>query len=476
MPERSHLSIGEVLSLLRDEFPDVTISKIRFLESQGLVDPERTPSGYRKFYDHDVERLRWILRQQREHFLPLKVIRGRLSEQGAEPGAPVPAEVATGGGPAAATNGSSAAMATHAAGPAGSGEPGEGSGHGHGHGSGSGAAGAASPAPAGGPGPAATPTAGPAEAPARRAPAAVPSLFAGLHSRDDQPATAAGVGVAPSGDASPPSAGAPTASTPTASTPTASTPTASTPTGSTPAAPGPVAASSGGAPREPAPVITGPAITGPAITGSGGPGRGSSTGPASRTPPGDASAAGPPAAAPPVAGPVAGPAHDEHGAAATRPAAGRDSGPDRRPGTATPGARTDRGRPEPAADEPDTYTADELACAVGAEASLVAELKQYGLIAPHAVVAGTAYYDDSALAVARAAADLGRHGVEVRHLRIWRNAADREADLFQQVVLPFLRQRNPQARRQAVDTLAELAAAGAELRAALVQRALREIR
>ncbi|HEX9548052.1 MAG TPA: MerR family transcriptional regulator, partial [Acidimicrobiales bacterium] len=82
MVERTHLSIGEVLSLLREEFPDVTISKIRFLESQGLLDPERTPSGYRKFYDDDIERLRWILRQQREHFLPLKVIKGRLSEQG----------------------------------------------------------------------------------------------------------------------------------------------------------------------------------------------------------------------------------------------------------------------------------------------------------------------------------------------------------------------------------------------------------
>ena len=76
MAERAHLSIGEVLSLLREEFPDITISKIRFLESQGLLDPERTPSGYRKFYEEDVERLRWILRQQREHFLPLKVIKG----------------------------------------------------------------------------------------------------------------------------------------------------------------------------------------------------------------------------------------------------------------------------------------------------------------------------------------------------------------------------------------------------------------
>lgn len=78
MTSRAHLSIGEVLSLLQDDFPDLTITKIRFLESQGLIDPERTPSGYRKFYEFDIERLRWILRQQREHFLPLKVIKGRL--------------------------------------------------------------------------------------------------------------------------------------------------------------------------------------------------------------------------------------------------------------------------------------------------------------------------------------------------------------------------------------------------------------
>ena len=80
MTSRTYLSIGDVLTLLREEFPDVTISKIRFLESQGLVNPERSPSGYRKFFDHDVERLRWVLRQQREHFLPLKVIRDRLAD------------------------------------------------------------------------------------------------------------------------------------------------------------------------------------------------------------------------------------------------------------------------------------------------------------------------------------------------------------------------------------------------------------
>ena len=85
----SHLSIGEVLNILREEFADVTISKIRFLESQGLIDPERTPSGYRKFYESDVSRLRWILHQQKENFLPLKVIKERLDRMGEEQPAPV---------------------------------------------------------------------------------------------------------------------------------------------------------------------------------------------------------------------------------------------------------------------------------------------------------------------------------------------------------------------------------------------------
>ena len=76
-----------MLEQLRDEFPDITISKIRFLESQGLIDPERTPSGYRRFYDADIARLRWILHQQKEHFLPLKVIKERLEGLDADGGA-----------------------------------------------------------------------------------------------------------------------------------------------------------------------------------------------------------------------------------------------------------------------------------------------------------------------------------------------------------------------------------------------------
>lgn len=77
------LSIGEVLAVLSEEFPDITISKIRFLEAQGLLQPERNASGYRQFGDADIERLRWILRQQRDHFLPLKVIR-RALERGVD--------------------------------------------------------------------------------------------------------------------------------------------------------------------------------------------------------------------------------------------------------------------------------------------------------------------------------------------------------------------------------------------------------
>ena len=338
MAERSHLSIGEVLSLLREEFPDVTISKIRFLESQGLVDPERTPSGYRKFYEHDVERLRWILRQQREHFLPLKVIRGRLTDSGGvegEEGAPEGESEGRGRQPAAVlTEPASAARGSESAG--------------RGH----------------GPTRPASPT---------------PSLFAGLHS--DAPAAPV---------AAPQSEVRPAGRTGVSEPPAASVRRATAP------APVPVSAPV----AEPAPV--------------------------------------------PVLAPATGPSRGRHA-------------------------------PEPS-DGPDNFSADELAAAAGTDVAFVTELKQYGLIAQHGVVAGVAYFDHSALAVTRAAAEFARHGVEARHLRAWRNAADREADLFQQVVLPLLRQRNPQARRQALDTLAELSAAGAAMRAALVERAIRDIR
>jgi DNA-binding transcriptional MerR regulator len=80
------MSIGEILVTLKTEFPDITISKIRFLEGEGLIDPERTPSGYRKFRQEDVDRLRVILRMQRDEYLPLKVIKERLEKTDEEPG------------------------------------------------------------------------------------------------------------------------------------------------------------------------------------------------------------------------------------------------------------------------------------------------------------------------------------------------------------------------------------------------------
>jgi len=75
------MSIGAVLDLLRPEFPDVTISKIRFLESEGLVNPQRSPSGYRRFTAYDSSRLRFILTAQRDQYLPLKVIKAQLDAQ-----------------------------------------------------------------------------------------------------------------------------------------------------------------------------------------------------------------------------------------------------------------------------------------------------------------------------------------------------------------------------------------------------------
>ncbi len=81
------LTIGEVLNALRGEFSDISISKIRFLEAEGLIEPGRSESGYRKFSSDDIERLRYVLRSQRDHYLPLKVIKEHLQamDRGLEP-------------------------------------------------------------------------------------------------------------------------------------------------------------------------------------------------------------------------------------------------------------------------------------------------------------------------------------------------------------------------------------------------------
>ena len=271
-----HRSIGEVLALLKDEFPDITISKIRFLESQGLLDPERTPSGYRRFYDKDVDRLRWILRQQRENFLPLKVIKGRLAE--------------------------------------------------------------------------------------------------GLDTPDDEPLTAT---------------------------------------------------------------------------------------PAERVP--EARVAAPPNQPPqPPPSPIAAPAEPA-------PAAQRRVLPEPALFAQRPIMPTYRG-----GESAVSLTVDELAASCGLSVADIADLERFDLI-EHRSIGATVVYDEEALLVARLAAAFLSHGVEPRHLRMYKVAADREAGVCEQVVSPIIRQRNPDARRHAADTIAELTRLGEGLHAAMLRRALKSL-
>ena len=99
-PARGYLGISEVLAALRADFPDISVSKIRFLETEGLIAPARSPSGYRRFCAPDVDRLRFILTAQRDQYLPLRVIKERLARQDQHDGAPA-AEPGGRPGPAA---------------------------------------------------------------------------------------------------------------------------------------------------------------------------------------------------------------------------------------------------------------------------------------------------------------------------------------------------------------------------------------
>jgi DNA-binding transcriptional MerR regulator len=271
------MSIGDVLNELRDEFPDITISKIRFLESQGLVEPERTPSGYRRFYAGDVDRLRYVLQQQREHFLPLKVIKDRLDEAdrtGSVP--PVEVDSVTEAAPAKET-------------------------------------------------PGATKRRG-------RRPAKEPVLFEETRKARAQAEA-----------------------------------------------------------REVTSVVT-----------------------------------------------------DE-------------SGPD----------------DLSAGESGVSLTRKELARAAQLTGEQLARLEEYGLVVPTAGSGDRMLFDEDALAVARIAAGFMRHGIEPRHLRMYRAFADREGALFEQVLLPYRRQRNPQAQARTTEALGELAGLGRRLRTVMLRQAVR---
>jgi hypothetical protein len=121
----------------------------------------------------------------------------------------------------------------------------------------------------------------------------------------------------------------------------------------------------------------------------------------------------------------------------------------------------------------DAVTLEELLEASGLDVAAVGELESYGLLCGR-VVGGVVYYDGDGLTVARVAAGLARYGVEARHLRIHKLAAEREAGFIEQIVLPLLKQRNPEARQRAYDAVAELTVLGQGLREVLLRTALRE--
>jgi hypothetical protein len=118
-------------------------------------------------------------------------------------------------------------------------------------------------------------------------------------------------------------------------------------------------------------------------------------------------------------------------------------------------------------------TTEELAEGSGLDVVSVEELESYGLVCGR-VVGGVAYYDDDALVVARLAAGLARYGVEARHLRLHKHAAEREAGFIEQIVLPLLKQRNPEARQRAEAAVTELSVLGQGLREVLLRSRLRD--
>ena len=119
-----------------------------------------------------------------------------------------------------------------------------------------------------------------------------------------------------------------------------------------------------------------------------------------------------------------------------------------------------------------SLTGEELCAASGLPPEEVARLEGFGLIEP-VLVAGIPTYDEDALTVANLAAAFGAFGIEPRHLRLFRNAVDREMGLIEQVVIPLLRQRNPESRQRALEGAEQLAALGQSMRATLLRLALR---
>lgn len=359
--ENQYLSIGEVLGLLLEDFPDVTISKIRFLESQGLIEPERTPSGYRKFYDHDVDLLRAILHEQKENFLPLKVIRDRI-ESGTIETDPTGAR---------------------------------------------------------------TPPRGIRNVEVRDTPHPETAQRDSVFRRTDGgPEWADGraliPGDLPSTASRHPSAGNSTGAVPVTSlTPSSPTPSSPTP-GAPSASPDPIIAEARPTKRD---LADQPNATTQTLPGAS---------------PSVVSTSAPKAA--PVTA----------AASPARPVSHKV-------------AVTPTGLP---------YSRDELCLAAGISETQLCQLDEFAIV-PSRGSGAQATYQTDALEIARVAGRFLEQGIDARHLRAWRQGAERESALFEQRILPLLRQRNPQSRQLALQALSELADLGSQLRSALVDSLLR---
>jgi DNA-binding transcriptional MerR regulator len=460
---KSYLSIGDVLTLLRQEFPDVTISKIRFLESQGLVNPERTPSGYRKFYEQDVERLRWVLRQQREHFLPLKVIKDRLDDDPSESEA---AEVA----PAAGSGARSPAPVAAAEGRAEGRVPSRGE--------------------AGVEDRAADSTADRAEdraadrADDRR-------IETPTDDRRTEEPVLVGHRVSTEhrsgAEESRSGRHAPSNSIGSGST----LPGIETAGGTSPAGGGSNAAAAGSS-------VIGPTASSPGASVShGARGVDKSTDRSSAREvmddgdPSGRAAAKSDAAEPTGAASGSGSRRSRATPSAPNPGSRSSTGKSRsssaaEPLASAPGAPLATNGATEGPDSPRTkggsgsgqidpngasLSLDELSAACGLDVSMLRELQEYGLLTS-ASIAGVEYFDEEALAVANLSARFARFGIEPRHLRLYKNAAEREAGFVEQIVLPLVRQRNPEARARAHETADELTQLGQQLRGSLLRTAL----
>lgn len=148
--------------------------------------------------------------------------------------------------------------------------------------------------------------------------------------------------------------------------------------------------------------------------------------------------------------------------------------PNRSTGAPTESTSTSSGRarPEAALGSSASLTADELCAATGVSATLLAELERYGLVDGRALGTDTVY-DDEAMVICRLAATMAGAGIEARHLRMFKVAAEREAGLYEQLALPMLRARRSDGRQEAVAQITALTGTAAELHAALLRRALR---